>query len=312
MYGAHIFHTNDLNIWKWINQFSDFIPYKHTLKVKYNNEIFSFPINLLTLNKVFGVKTPEEAKLLIESEKLDIKNPSNLEEWVLSKVGEKIYKIFIEGYTIKQWTTHPSLLPSSIIKRIPIRFNFDDSYFSDRFQGIPSDGYTKIFENIFKDIEVMTNTDYFKNKDYFNSISKKIVYTGKIDEFFDYRYGKLDYRSLLFEHIKIDTEDFQGCSVMNYTSINTPYTRICEHKHFEKSNSNVTWITKEYPKDYTIGDIPYYPINNEQNNQLYKKYKNLANDYENVIFGGRLAEYRYYDMHQVIESALNFTKQLIK
>jgi UDP-galactopyranose mutase len=254
--------------------------------------------------------SPEETKNKLNELKIKNKNNENLENWVLSQVGKEIYEIFIKGYTTKQWNKNPIDLPSSIIKRIPIRFNFNDNYFSDKYQGIPIDGYTKIFEKIFNGIEVRTNVDYFKNKEYFDSISKTIVFTGKIDEFFDYKFGRLEYRSLFFEHEKLYIEDFQGCSVINYTDIKIPYTRICEHKHFENSKSNVTWITKEYPKDYVESDIPYYPINDDKNNKIYQKYKELSKSYPNVIFGGRLSEYKYYDMHQVIGSALKKVKNI--
>lgn len=312
MYGAHIFHTNDFEIWNWINQFSEFNNYQHKVKVNYGGKIFSFPINLLTLYQLFDIKTPEEALKKINSVKIIDVEKDNLESWILSQVGVEIYETFIKDYTTKQWNTDPKNLPSSIIKRIPIRFTFNDNYFSDKYQGIPVDGYTPIFEKIFKDIEVLTNVDYFQNRKYYDSLADKIVFTGKIDEFFNYKFGKLEYRSLLFEHEKIELEDFQGCSVMNYTKKDIPFTRICEHKHFENSKSNVTWITKEYPKDANENDIPYYPINNNKNDLIFKKYKELTTQHPNVIFGGRLAEYRYYDMHQVIGSALKKVKELIK
>jgi len=312
MYGAHIFHTNDDEIWNWINQFSEFNNYQHKVKVNYGDKVFSFPINLLTLHQLFGVKTPEQAIDKLNSIKSIDLLEDNLESWVLSQVGEEIYETFIKDYTTKQWNTNPKNLPSSIIKRIPIRLNYNDNYFSDKYQGIPIDGYTSIFEKIFEGIEVLTNVDYFENREYYDSIADNIVFTGKIDEFFNYKFGKLEYRSLLFEHEKIESNDFQGCSVMNYTKLETPFTRICEHKHFENSKSNVTWITKEYPKDATENNIPYYPINNYENDSIFKKYKSLTKEYPNVIFGGRLAEYRYYDMHQVIGSALKKTKEIIK
>lgn len=312
MYGAHIFHTNDVEIWNWINQFSEFNSYQHKVKVNYGGKIFSFPINLFTLHQLFGVNTPKEALKVLNNIKHVNIGTDNLESWILSQVGYEIYDIFIKDYTTKQWNTDPKNLPSSIIKRIPIRLNFDDNYFSDKYQGIPVDGYTKIFEKIFDGIEVRTNTDYFENREYFNSIANKIVFTGKIDEFFDYQFGKLEYRSLTFKHEKIESKDFQGCSVINYTKKDIPFTRICEHKHFENSKSDVTWITKEYPKDSKDNDIPYYPINNDANNRIFAKYKDLTKNHKNVIFGGRLAEYRYYDMHQVIGSALKKVKETMK
>lgn len=311
-YGAHIFHTNDKDIWSWINQFSEFNNYQHRLKVNYDDNIYSFPINLLTLNQIWGVNSPEEAKQKLLSVVTELNQVNNLEDWVLSQVGLEIYEIFIKGYTKKQWGKDPLKLPSSIIKRIPIRINFNDNYFNDKYQGIPVDGYTKIFEKIFENIEVKTDVDYFSDKEYYNSLAKNIVYTGKIDEFFNYEYGELEYRSLEFKHQKLITEDYQGCSVMNYTKEDVPFTRIIEHKHFENSKSDVTWITKEYPKKYELGSTPYYPINDETNNVIYRKYKQLADNTPNVIFGGRLAEYKYYDMHQVIGSALNKVKKIIE
>lgn len=307
-YGAHIFHTNDEGVWNWINQFSRFNNYQHRLKVNFKNQIFSFPLNLLTFSQLWNTNTPELAKQKINSLKVHNTNPTNLEEWILSEVGEEVYNIFIKGYTTKQWNKNPIELPSSIIKRLPIRFDFNDNYFNDSFQGIPVDGYTSIFENMLKNIEVKLNTDYFSERQYYDSIASKIVYTGKIDEFFDYEFGELDYRSLEFNHELKDIPDYQGCSVVNYTDLDTPYTRIIEHKHFENSKTDKTWITKEFPKDYKKNDIPYYPINDIKNNSIFQKYKDKSRGISNVIFGGRLAEYRYYDMHQIIASALTKVK----
>jgi UDP-galactopyranose mutase len=303
-YGPHIFHTNDTKIWNWINQFSDFNSYKHSPKVNFKDKIYSFPINLMTLQQVFGVKNPREAIQKLEEVRVKNPNPQNLEDWILSQVGEEIYEIFIKGYTQKQWNTHPKNLPSSIIKRLPIRTNFDDNYFFDKYQGIPIGGYTQIFEKLLNGIEVKLNVDYFRDREYWNSLSNKIIFTGKIDQFYEYKLGKLDYRSLKFDSEMIEIEDYQGCSIMNYTSMDIPYTRITEHKHFENSNSKVTWITKEFPKNYQEGDTPYYPINDDRNQKIYQKYKELSKSDTNIIFGGRLAEYRYYDMHQIIGSAL--------
>jgi len=304
-YGPHIFHTNDKKIWNWINQFTDFHNYKHSPKVFYKNNIYSFPINLMTLQQIWGVRTPLEAIEKINSVKIKNDNPNNLEEWILSQVGEDIYNIFIKGYTKKQWNKDPKELPTSIIKRLPIRTNFDDNYFFDKYQGIPIGGYTQIFDKLLDGIEIRTNTDFFKNREYFESISKKIVFTGKIDEFFNYEFGELEYRSLKFENSLIDIDDYQGSSIINYTEYDIPYTRITEHKHFENSKSNVTWITKEYPKNYQKNDIPYYPINDDKNNKKYKYYKEKSNSLQKkFIFGGRLGSYQYYDMHQVIGQAL--------
>ena len=263
----------------------------------------------MTLNQLWGVKTPEEAINKLKEVSITNDNPQNLEDWILSQVGEEIYNIFIKGYTTKQWNKEPKYLPSSIIKRLPIRLNFNDNYFFDNYQGIPIGGYTQIFEKLLNNIEVKLNTDYFLNKDYYNTISDKIVFTGKIDEFFDYKFGELEYRSLKFENSLLELEDFQGCSIINYTDLNIPYTRITEHKHFEDIKSEVTWITKEFPKDYKKRDIPYYPINDEKNNKIYNQYKELSNLYPNIIFGGRLSEYKYYDMHQIISSSLEMVKK---
>lgn len=305
LYGPHIFHTNDKKIWDWINNITSFHNYKHTPKVNYKDSIYSFPINLMTLYQLWNINTPEQANAKLAKLRIDNDNPKNLEEWILSQVGSDIYEIFIKGYTTKQWGKPPSELPSSIIKRLPIRTNFDDNYFFDKYQGIPINGYTQIFEKLLYRTKVRMNTDYFKNREYFNSIAKKVVYTGKIDEYFEYQLGELQYRSLDFIHEKKDIIDYQGCSIINYTDVEIPYTRITEHKHFENSKSDVTWITKEYPKEYKKGDTPYYPINDDENNNIYNGYKKMTQSLTNVIFGGRLAEYKYYDMHQVIASSLS-------
>lgn len=310
-YGPHIFHTNDKKIWDWIQQFGEFNQYKHSPKVNYKGEIYSFPINLLTLNKLWGVTTPEEAIEKLEQVKVNCDNPRNLEDWILSQVGNDIYETFIKGYTKKQWNKDPKELPSSIIKRLPIRTNYNDNYFFDKYQGIPIDGYTNLFKNMLKGIDILENIDYFSEKDKWDSMADKIVFTGKIDEFFDYKFGELEYRSLTFVEERLEIEDYQGCSIVNYTDLETPQTRITEHKHFDDAKSDVTWITKEYPKNYQNGDTPYYPINDEKNNELYRKYKELADSTPNVIFGGRLSEYKYYDMHQIIASALTKVKKHI-
>jgi UDP-galactopyranose mutase len=308
-YGPHIFHTDDKRIWDYTNRFIEFNNYRHSPRVKYKNQIYSFPINLLTLYQIWGVTTPQEAIDKIKSCAVPIKNPKNLEEWALSQVGEEIYNIFIKGYTTKQWGRDPKDLPVSIIKRIPIRLTFDDNYFFDRYQGIPIGGYTRMVQNILNGIEVRMGEDYFSNKVYWDSIADKIVFTGKIDRFFDYKFGDLEYRSLDFQTEKHDIPDYQGCSIVNYGESEIPHTRITEHKHFENSKSDVTWITKEFPKEYSRGDVPYYPINDEKNSKIYSLYKKEAEGLENFIFGGRLAEYKYYDMHQVIASALSKSKK---
>lgn len=300
-YGPHIFHTNSEEIWNFITSFGDFHPYKHSVKSITDKGLFSFPINLMTLYQLWGVTSPEEARSKLESVKVKINNPCNLEEWVLSQVGEEIYYTFIYGYTKKQWNTEPKNLPSFIIKRLPIRLNFNDNYFYDKYQGIPIDGYSTIIDRMIEGCDVALDIDYFSKKDYYDSLAKRVVYTGQIDQFFDYSLGKLDYRSLRFETQKVDVEDHQGCAIINYTSESVPYTRITEHKHFLETKSDITYITKEYPDN---SNEPYYPINNDINNQIYAEYKRLSQFNNKYIFGGRLAEYRYYDMHQIIGSAL--------
>ena len=311
-YGPHIFHTNNEDTWNWINQFTKFHNYKHNAKISYKDNLYSFPINLMTLYQLWGVKTPQEAKEKLKSVSIANNNPQNLEEWMLSQVGEDIYNIFIKGYTTKQWNRDPKDLPSSIIKRLPIRLNFNDSYYFDRFQGIPIGGYTQMFEKLLEGIEVRLNTDYFSNRFNFGHLARKVVFTGKVDEFFEYRFGELEYRSLKFDTQRLDIEDFQGCSQVNYTDLDIPYTRITEHKHFENSESDVTWLSKEYSIDYKREEIPYYPINDEKNNKIYHQYKEFSEQCNYTIFGGRLAEYKYYDMCQIIESALAVVKKEIK
>jgi len=305
-YGPHIFHTNNEDIWQYVNKFAIFNNYVNRPKVNYNGNIYSFPINLMTLYQLWGVSTPDQAREKLDSVKITINNPSNLEEWILSQVGSEIYEKFIKGYTEKQWNTDPKNLPSSIIKRLPIRLNFNDNYFNDKYQGIPIGGYTQMMQNISDGTEIILNTDYIDNREYWNSIAKKIVYTGPIDRFFDYSFGVLDYRSLRFEQQVLDTDYFQGCAIVNYTDKQVPFTRIIEHKYFEESAfiKDKTVVTREYPQDWKVGMDAFYPINNKLNNDIFTKYKLLANDFnKNTIFGGRLAEYCYYDMHQIIGSA---------
>jgi len=310
-YGPHIFHTNDLRIWNFINRFSKFNSYQHRPKVNYKNKIYSFPINLMTLYQIWGVTSPEEAKAKIDSIKVPNIESDNLEDWVLSQVGEELYEIFVKGYTTKQWGKSPKSLPNFIIKRLPIRLTYDDRYFNDEYQGVPVDGYTGIFENMLDhpNIKIQTNVDFFSNKSELLNQAEKIIFTGKIDEFYEYKFGELEYRSLRFEN-KILDGDHQGVAIMNYTEKEIPFTRIVEHKHFEFNNSNKTVVTWEYPDNYSIGKIPYYPINDEKNNNLYKKYEGL-NESGKIIFGGRLGKYEYRDMHQIIASALVCAKKNI-
>ena len=300
-YGPHIFHTSDKKIWDYVNRFATFNNFSYRPKVNYKGNIYSFPINLMTLYQVYGVTTPDEAFRKLEDVKVDIPSPKNLEEWILSQVGPELYNIFVKGYTKKQWNKDPKDLPSSIIRRLPIRLSFEDNYYEDTYSGIPIGGYTQIFENLLSGIEVRLQTDYFYNKDYFNDISKKIIYTGPIDRFYSYMHGKLEYRSLRFDTLRLNMPDYQGVAGVNYTDEEVPFTRIVEHKHFEFGKQKNTVVTFEYPES---NGEPYYPINDETNNSVYKKYREMMDKETKYIFGGRLTDYKYYDMHQVIGSAL--------
>jgi len=305
MYGPHIFHTSDDKIWEYVNRFAKFNTYVNRPKVNYKDDLYSFPINLFTLYQIFGVKTPEEARNKLESIKIHNDSPKNLKDWILSQVGEEIYYKFIHGYTKKQWGKDPEDLPSSIIKRLPIRLTFDDNYFNDRYQGIPIGGYTSMIEAMQEGADICLETDFFENVEYYESIAERIIFTGAIDEFFNYSEGYLEYRSLRFETEILDIEDYQGNAIINYTEESIPFTRICEHKHFESVKTGSTVITREFPEQWKPGDDRYYPINNEENNNRYNKYKKMADAKSGkYLFGGRLAEYKYYDMHQVIGSAL--------
>jgi len=308
LYGAHIFHTNNKKIWDYVNRFADFNNFINKPKVKHGNEIFSFPINLMTMYQLWGVMTPQEAKDKIEQVRCNIENPSNLEEWILTQVGGEIYEKFIYEYTKKQWGRDPKDLPSSIIKRLPIRFTFDENYFNDKYQGIPIGGYTNLINNLLKDIPVELEVDYLINRNKYDSLCNKIVYTGALDEYFEYDMGELEWRSLRFEHQRLENPDFQGNAVINYTKENIPYTRIIEHAHFEVGDHNHTIITKEYPQKWGRNKDNFYPINTKQNNDLQKKYKKRM---VNVITGGRLADYAYYDMDCVIGIALKTIKSLL-
>lgn len=311
-YGAHIFHTNDKGIWDYVNRFAVFNNYRHKVFVNYNDRIYSFPINLMTLVQLWGINTPGEAVSALEKRKIANNTPANLEEWILSQVGEELYEIFVKGYTSKQWGRNPTDLPSSIIKRIPIRTDLNDFYFDDLYQGIPIGGYTRLVENMLKGIDFKPGVDYFKDRNELDGLADKIVFTGNIDQFFDYKYGHLEYRSLEFETEIINKPSFQGTSVVNYTRFEIPYTRILEHKYFEFGKTPTTVITKEYPSSWSAGKEPYYPICDETNNEKYNQYKKHAQQTcPNVIFGGRLAEYKYYDMHQVVGSALAKSKVVL-
>lgn len=312
-YGAHIFHTNNKVIWDYVNQFAEFNRYTNSPIANYKGEIFNLPFNMNTFNKLWGVVTPKEAKAKIEQQKEQAKidQPRNLEEQAISLVGTDIYEKLVKGYTEKQWGRKATELPSFIIKRLPVRFTYDNNYFNDKYQGIPIGGYTQIIEKMLASelIDVSIGTDFFEHKEEYLQNFERVVYTGMIDQFFDYKFGTLEYRSLEFETTIMDEENYQGNAVVNYTDAETPYTRIIEHKHFEFGNQPKTIITKEYPKEWKKGDEPYYPMNDKKNNELYKKYQELANKTPNVIFGGRLGMYKYYDMHQVIASALTVVEK---
>jgi UDP-galactopyranose mutase len=307
-YGPHIFHTNSDYVWNYIKKWTEFNNFVNRPKVNYQGKLYSFPINLFTLYQLWGTKTPQEAQQKLNDVKIKIQNPSNLEEWILSQVGEEIYQKFVYGYTKKQWGKHPNELPSFIIKRLPIRLTFDDNYFEDKYQGIPIGGYTNIFKKMLANIPIEYNTDYLKDRERWNLKADKIVYTGAIDEFFNYDIGVLEWRSLRFENELLNINDYQGNAIINYTEEMIPYTRICEHKHFENIKSDSTLITKEYPQNWSLEKEKYYPVNDEKNNKLYSEYKEKI-DHSKYIFGGRLANYKYYDMHQVVAEAITQAKK---
>ena len=313
-YGAHIFHTNDKKIWDYVNNFVEFNRFANSPLANYKGELYNLPFNMNTFYQLWGVKTPEEAKLIIDNQisNSNISNPQNLEEQALSLVGKDIYEKFIKGYTEKQWGRKSTELPNFIIKRLPVRFTFDNNYFNDKYQGIPIGGYNKLIEGLLRGIETEVNVDFFNKKNELEFLAEKVIYTGKIDEYFNYQYGKLEYRSLDFKNKVLDQPNYQGNAVVNYTEREIPYTRIIEHKHFEYGKQQKTVITEEYPKEWNEGAEPYYPINDIKNNEKFLKYKKLAELENKVVFGGRLAEYKYYDMHQIIASALKKVQNEIK
>lgn len=318
-YGAHIFHTSNKEVWNYINQFAEFNRYTNSPVANYKGELYNLPFNMNTFYRMWGTKTPEEAKAKIEEQKREsgIKEPKNLEEQAISLIGNDIYEKLVKGYTQKQWGKECKDLPSFIIKRLPVRFTYDNNYFNDSYQGIPIGGYTKIIEKMLEGIEVQLNTDFFDKKDEYLELADKVLFTGMIDQYFDYCYGELEYRGLKFESETLDTNNYQGNAVVNYTDAETPYTRIIEHKHFEipanelgtDRDSDKTIITREYPMQWEKGQEAYYPINDEKNSELYGKYKELADKEEDVIFGGRLGMYQYFDMWKVIEEALNLVDE---
>lgn len=309
-YGPHIFHTNDDSIWAYINQFSEFNRFTYSPISIYNGKVYNLPFNMNTFNQIWGVVTPEEAKIKIQNQvkQSGIIVPKNLEEQAIFLVGNDIYEILIKGYTEKQWGRSASELPASIIKRLPIRFNYDNNYFNDKYQGIPIGGYNKIIEKLISNIEIKFDVDFIKDRDFWEEKGNKIVFTGAIDEFFGYQYGYLEYRSLDFKNEVLEVDNFQGNAGVNFANKEIPYTRITEHKHFEFGNQKHTVITKEYPSSWLPGMEPYYPVNDEKNNIKFKSYKDLGALQEKYIFGGRLAEYKYYDMHQIVASALKAIK----
>ena len=313
-YGAHIFHTSSKDVWDFVNSFIEFNRYTNSPVANYKGKLYNLPFNMNTFYQMWGVITPEQAAAKIEEQRREsgIINTSNLEEQAISLIGKDIYYTLIKDYTEKQWGRKATELPAFIIRRLPVRFTFDNNYFNDKYQGIPIGGYTKLVEKLLGEIEVKLDTDYFENRKYFDSIADKVIYTGEIDRYFDYRFGHLEYRTVSFETELLEgVANYQGNAVVNYTDAETPYTRIIEHKHFEFGNQPDTVISKEYSKEWMPGDEPYYPVNDERNGALYAQYKALADAQERVLFGGRLAEYKYYDMHQVIIRALNLENSLV-
>ena len=323
-YGAHIFHTSNKEIWEYINQFAEFNRYTNSPVARYKNELYNMPFNMNTFNKLWGVVTPEQAKAKIEEEKKEagIKEPKNLEEQAISLVGKTIYEKLVKGYTEKQWGKRATELPSFIIKRLPVRFIYDNNYFNDIYQGIPMGGYTPIIEKMLEGIEVRLNCDFFENREELEKIADKIIFTGPIDKYYNYQFGELEYRSLRFETEELEEENYQGNAVVNYTEYEIPYTRIIEHKHFEYGQSlgkiaegetaRKTIITREYPDKWVQGKEPYYTMNDEKNTKLYAQYKELADKDNKVIFGGRLGQYKYFDMDKVIAEVLKLSKEELK
>lgn len=311
-YGAHIFHTSNEIVWNYLKQFVKFNNYINSPIAIYKDEVYNLPFNMNTFNKLWGVVTPKEAMEKIDNEIKEIENPKNLEEQAIKLVGKDIYEKLIKGYTEKQWNKSCKELPAFIIKRLPVRFTYDNNYFNDIYQGIPIGGYNIIFEKLLEKTDVKLKSNFFDNKKEYEGLAKKIVFTGMLDEYYNYIYGELEYRSLCFENEIIDIENYQGNAVVNYTERDIPFTRIIEHKHFEFGKQKKTVITKEYPKEWKKGEEPYYPINNEKNNKVFEQYRKLAELEENVIFGGRLADYKYYDMHNVIERALEIIEKEFK
>ena len=309
LYGAHIFHTSDKKVWDYINKFAEFNNFVNSPVANYKGEIYNMPFNMNTFAKMFGVAMPDEAKKIIDEQRKEItKTPENLEEQAISLVGREIYTKLITGYTEKQWGRDCTELPPFIIKRLPVRYTYDNNYFNDRYQGIPVGGYTQIIEKMLENCDVVLNTDFLEDKEKYLDMAEKCVYTGPIDAYFNYSLGELSYRSLRFETEILDKENYQGVAVMNFNEREIPYTRIIEHKHFEFGKQEKTVITREYPQDWNRNLEPYYPVNDEKNNALYAEYQKLAEKEKNIFFGGRLAQYKYYDMDKCIASALAFAE----
>ena len=309
-YGAHIFHTSNKEVWQFVNSLAEFNRYTNSPVANYKGEMYNMPFNMNTFSKMWNISTPAEAKKIIEEQKKEITGePKNLEEQAISLVGREIYEKLVKGYTEKQWGRDCTALPAFIIKRLPVRYTYDNNYFNDLYQGIPIGGYNVIIDRLFEGCDIETGVDYLEKKEYYDGLGEKIVYTGTIDAYYKYQFGKLEYRSLRFESEVLDEENHQGVAVVNYTDRETPYTRIFEHKHFEFGTQPKTVITREYPVTWQEGMEPYYPVNDEKNQALYQKYAKLAEKEEHVIFGGRLGEYKYYDMDKVIASAMACAKE---
>lgn len=310
-YGAHIFHTSNREVWEYVQQFAEFNRYTNSPVANYKGEIYNLPFNMNTFNKLWGVVTPAEAKAKIEEQAAAYRteHPANLEEQALNLVGKDIYEKLIKGYTEKQWGHRATELPPEIIKRLPVRYIYDNNYFNDIYQGIPIGGYTAMIEKMLAKAEIRLGVDYLEHKDELDALAEKVVYTGPIDAYYEYQFGELEYRSVSFETEVLDQPNYQGNAVVNYTEYEVPYTRIIEHKHFEFGTQDKTVISREYPAAWKKGDEPYYPVNNEKNNMLYHSYEELAKEEKKVIFGGRLGTYKYMDMHHVVAEALRVTKE---
>ena len=312
-YGAHIFHTSNKEVWQFVNSLAEFNRYTNSPIANYKGEIYNMPFNMNTFSKMWGIRTPEEAKTIIEEQRKAVPGePKNLEEQAIKLVGKDIYEKLVKGYTEKQWGRDCSELPSFIIKRLPVRFTYDNNYFNDSYQGIPKGGYNALIDALLEGTEVRLNTNYFSNRNELDALADNILFTGCIDQFFDYQCGHLEYRSLRFEHKQLETEDFQGNAVVNYTEREVPYTRIIEHKHFEFGTQPTTVITYEYPDDFAPGKEPYYPINDKRNTEMMSQYKKLASERKDVLFGGRLAQYAYADMDDTVAAALALCKKTFK